>query len=92
MKLAVVGGGFTGGKQTITVGLNDPVTLYNTATGVEYPLRLTRATTGIATTSQCRRRGRRGHEHAGRRPGRTATTPTTPTATDPAAPATTTTS
>jgi hypothetical protein len=51
MKISVVGGGFAGGKHAITIRLDHPVTLVNTATGVEYSLFFTKATTGIATTS-----------------------------------------
>jgi hypothetical protein len=51
MKLAVVGGGFEGGKSSITIPLDDPITLVNTATGVEYGLRFTEAAAGIPTTS-----------------------------------------
>ena len=52
MKISVVGGGFAGGKDAITVNRNQPITLVNTATGVEYTLRFTKAAAGIATTSQ----------------------------------------
>jgi hypothetical protein len=52
MKIELVDAGFTGGGDAITVDRNHPVTLANTATGVEYTLRFARATSGIATTSQ----------------------------------------
>jgi hypothetical protein len=51
MKISVVDGVFASGKPAITIRLDRPITLVNTATGVEYSLRLTRATTGIETTS-----------------------------------------
>jgi len=51
MKIAVVDGSFTGGKHAITIKRGHPVTLVNTATGVEYTLRFTQATSGIATTA-----------------------------------------
>ena len=52
MKISVVGGEFAGGKHAITVNRNQPITLVNTATGVEYTLRFTKAAAGIPTTSQ----------------------------------------
>ena len=52
MKISVVGGGFAGGKNAITIRRNHPITLVNTATGIEYRLRFTEAAAGIATTSQ----------------------------------------
>jgi hypothetical protein len=51
MKIAVVGGGFAGGKQSLTIRRDRPITLVNTATGVEYTLRFNLATTGVPTTS-----------------------------------------
>jgi hypothetical protein len=51
MKVSIVGGSFTGGRQALTVDLGEPVTLFNTATGVEYTLGITKATSGIPTTS-----------------------------------------
>jgi hypothetical protein len=52
MKISVVDGAFAGGKDAITVNRNQPITLVNTATGVEYTLRFTEAAAGIPTTSQ----------------------------------------
>ena len=52
IELSLVDGGFSGGRQTITVSRDHPVTLANTATGVEYTLRFAQAASGIATTSQ----------------------------------------
>ncbi len=52
IELSLVDGGFSGGRQTITISRDHPVTLANTATGVEYTLRFAQAASGIATTSQ----------------------------------------
>lgn len=52
IELSLVDGGFTGGRHTIKVSRNHPVTLANNATGVEYTLRFAQATSGIPTTSQ----------------------------------------
>ena len=52
IELSLVDGGFSGGRHTITVSRDHPVTLANTATGVEYTLRFAEGTSGIATTSQ----------------------------------------
>jgi hypothetical protein len=51
VEISVVGGEFAGGKNSITISRDHPVTLVNTATGVEYPLRFMRGATGIATTA-----------------------------------------
>jgi hypothetical protein len=52
MKIALVGAAFSGGRDAITVLRDHPVKLVNNATGVEYSLRFTRGTSGLATDSQ----------------------------------------
>jgi hypothetical protein len=52
MKIALVHAAFSGGRAAITVHRDHPVKLVNNATGVEYTLRFTRGTSGIATDSQ----------------------------------------
>jgi hypothetical protein len=52
MKISLVNAGFSGGKDAITVLRDHPVKLVNNATGVEYSLRFTQGTSGIATDSQ----------------------------------------
>jgi hypothetical protein len=82
MKIAMVDGGFTGGKRAITVRLDHPVKLVNAATGVEYPLLFKQATSGIATTAQAAPTSA---------PAAAATGPATATPQQAAAPTTTTT-
>jgi hypothetical protein len=52
MKIALVDAAFSGGRDAITVLRDHPVTLVNNATGVEYSLRFTQGTSGVATDSQ----------------------------------------
>jgi hypothetical protein len=80
MKISVVGGGFAGGKNAVTIRLDHPVTLVNTATGVEYSLLFTKATTGIATTSAEEPATATAPTST---PAETATTATTPVAGEP---------
>jgi hypothetical protein len=84
MKVAVVGGSFTGGRQTLTVELDRPVTLFNTATGVEYTLGIAKATSGIATTSLPEPTAPEAAQPAAEAPASEPADPTTTTAAEPA--------
>jgi hypothetical protein len=80
MKIALVGAAFSGHRDAITVVRDHPVKLVNNATGVEYSLRFTQGTSGIATNSST---------DPNAAPSATATGPTAATPPQAAAPATT---